>query len=104
MDGKADRFDACKADPDIEETEGRYRGYRADAEGLLEFSGVAAELTRLRTRIEAADKLAEAATRLRKLHEQSLRTADYHNVSCQCPRCVDDGIVAALSAYEGGKE
>lgn len=35
MDGKADRFDACKADPLLDATEGHYQGYIADAEELL---------------------------------------------------------------------
>ena len=59
-----------------------------------------AELATLRAQVE---RLTVAADRLRKMHQMSLRTADYHNINCQCPRCIDDEIVAALTAYEHGR-
>ncbi|MEP3668988.1 MAG: hypothetical protein ABJN42_19870 [Roseibium sp.] len=40
IDGRADRFDACKSDPEIEDIEGRYEGYMAEAEALLKNSGL----------------------------------------------------------------
>ena len=35
IDGKLDKFDACRADPDREAKEGFYEGYVSDAESLL---------------------------------------------------------------------
>lgn len=35
IDGKLDRFNACKADPQLDGLEGRYSGYLADASSLL---------------------------------------------------------------------
>ncbi len=58
------------------------------------------ELATLRAQVV---RLTVAADRLRKMHQMSLRTADYHNINCQCPRCIDDEIVAALTAYEHGR-
>ena len=72
-------------------------------EGGEIIDALAAEVIRLRAQVAAAERLVEAAHRLRKLHEQSLRTADFHNVSCQCPRCIDDAIVAALAAWEAAQ-
>lgn len=61
------------------------------------------ELITARAKLEAAERLAAAAERLRQLHQKSLRTADYHNASCQCPRCIDDEIVAALTAWDAAQ-
>ena len=36
MDGKAEKFRACKADREAEMKMGHYRGYLADAEGMIE--------------------------------------------------------------------
>lgn len=36
IDGKAEKFLACKADRDVEMKGGYYRGYLADAEALIE--------------------------------------------------------------------
>lgn len=35
IDGKTERFYACKADPQLDRLEGRYSGYLADASSLL---------------------------------------------------------------------
>lgn len=36
MDGKAEKFRICKADREAEMKMGHYRGYLADAEGMIE--------------------------------------------------------------------
>lgn len=40
MDGKLEKFEICKADPDIDLTDGYYMGYIADAKELLKRSGL----------------------------------------------------------------
>lgn len=53
IDGKADRFDACKADPALDKTDGSYSGYLEDARELLSRSGVADAIAALRGQAEA---------------------------------------------------
>lgn len=40
IDGKTDRYNACKADPAVEDVEGHYHGYFAEARELLCRSGL----------------------------------------------------------------
>ena len=35
MDGRRDKFDACKADPTLDRTDGHYMGYLAEAEEVF---------------------------------------------------------------------
>lgn len=35
IDGKLERFRACKADPELDNTEGRYQGYMCEAEEMI---------------------------------------------------------------------
>lgn len=95
MDGKAEAFDACKADPAREETEGRYGGYLTEAKELLRRSGVADAITTLRARAEAAEADAE------RLAEALYKEAD---------RLFDEGYVLlpesvqALAAHNERKQ
>lgn len=94
-----------KSDPRAYESVAHAIGDSAEAEANAQLIATAPDLARAyiaqAARIEAADKLAEACTRLRKIMETQLRTADFHREGCKCPRCAEDAIYAALSAYEG---
>jgi len=86
MDGNADRFDACKADPSLDETEGRYIGYMADAEALMERSGITAQ--------------AEENRRLREALYDVVFEYDPSD-TCQNAMSMRDIARAALSSGEG---
>lgn len=45
IDGKGDAFEACRKDPALEEVQGHFLGYLAEAEELLERSGLEDILT-----------------------------------------------------------
>lgn len=44
IDGKGERFDECKENPEAEEHYGYYEGYMADARELLKRAGCKVEL------------------------------------------------------------
>ncbi len=54
IDGKKDRFWACKADQAIEDEEGRYEGYMADAKELMLRSGLFTYTDKIVLRPDAA--------------------------------------------------
>ena len=39
IDGKLERFFECKADPELDDTEGRYQGYMCEAEEMIKRLG-----------------------------------------------------------------
>ncbi|PZQ99231.1 MAG: hypothetical protein DI533_00550 [Cereibacter sphaeroides] len=57
IDGKTALFDECKVDPEAEEAEGTYEGYRSDAEELLRRSDLAAQVIRLTEALRESDRL-----------------------------------------------
>lgn len=52
--------------------------------------------------VPAADVqgLVKAAKWLRATAQEGFRTADFHRGECSCPRCAEDALFAALSAWE----
>lgn len=44
--------------------------------------------------------LVEAAKWLRATAQNGFRTADFHSSECSCPRCAEDALFAALTAWE----
>lgn len=53
MEGKGGRFDACKADPEQDRTEGYYSGYMAEAEELAKRAGLFPTVAAIRDAILA---------------------------------------------------